>query len=203
MGQAQHQAWDPPHRALYYIYYMYMRDFAPPVGDVPDSPEFSRLGDEMAYVFPSDGGVTCLALSVNPEEYRRLRVRGLDRFRERLAEHRGLAERVAGATLEGRLLGTGPEPSYVRVPVGPGWELVGDAGMHQDPWGGMGMDMGMTHAAALAEALVAWFGGELPEAEALDHYHRRRDESGMRRYRTITDLGRDLRTLDRPPTPAS
>ena len=49
--------------------------------------------------------------------------------------------RVAAATPAGRLAGCGPEHSYVRVPYGPGWALVGDAAMHQDPWSGLGMDM--------------------------------------------------------------
>jgi 2-polyprenyl-6-methoxyphenol hydroxylase-like FAD-dependent oxidoreductase len=193
-----YEAWGPPHRALYYVY---VRDFPAPHGGPADGAEFSRLEDEIAYVFPSDAGLTCLGISVGPEEYGRLRAGGLDRFRERMAAHRGLGPRLEAATVEGRLLGTGPEPSYVRVPAGPGWALVGDAGMHQDPWGGMGIDMGTTQAVALAEALDAWFGGRESEADALAAYHRWRNDSGMRFYQFVTRVGRDLRMLDQPAAP--
>jgi flavin-dependent dehydrogenase len=35
------------------------------------------------------------------------------------------------------------------VPWGPGWALVGDAAMHQDPWSGLGIDMAGVHATFL------------------------------------------------------
>jgi flavin-dependent dehydrogenase len=35
---------------------------------------------------------------------------------------------------------------------------VGDAGRHQDPWTGRGMDMAGTHATFLADAIDAWPG---------------------------------------------
>ena len=37
---------------------------------------------------------------------------------------------------DGRVAGCGPERFHVRVPHGPGWALVGDAALHQDPWSG-------------------------------------------------------------------
>ena len=64
-----------------------------------------------------------------------------------------MAERVAAATPAGELLACGPTRNYVRVPVGPGWALVGDSGMHQDPWSGTGIDKAMVHATLLADAL--------------------------------------------------
>lgn len=193
---AANEAWDPPHRALYYVY---LRDYAAPRGGVPDGPEFSRIGDEMAYVFPSDAGLACMALSVNPGEYAQLRTRGLARFRERLTCHHGLAERFAAATVASRLLGTGPEPSYVRAPAGPGWALVGDAGMHQDPWGGHGIDMPMTHATALAQGVTAWFSGAESEESVLGTYQRERNEPGLALYEFVTRVGRDLRVLAEAP----
>jgi len=180
---------ESPYRA---IYYCYVRGFPGPGGGAADGPEFSRFGDEVAYVFPSDDGVTCVALSLNLATYRWLRQRPRERFCERIAAHRGLAGRFAGATWEGRLLGCGPERNYVRVPVGPGWALVGDAGMHQDPWSGVGIDKATVHAGLLAEALVRWFGGTSSEEDALAWYHERRNADGMASYRFTVERSKDL-----------
>jgi flavin-dependent dehydrogenase len=177
------------------VYYCYLRDFPGPGGSVPDGPEFSRIGDEIAYVFPSDGGLACVALSVNLPTFRWMRQRPRERFCERIAAHRGLAGRFCEATWEGRLLACGPEGNYVRVPVGAGWALVGDAGMHQDPWSGTGIDKAMVHATFLAEALGDWFAGHRSEQEALAAYHARRNTDGVASYRMTVDLSRDLRQL--------
>ena len=141
----------PAARALYY---RYVAGFTGPGGAPPDAAEFSLLGDEIAYIFPSDSGLTCVAVSVNLETFRWLRKDLETRYAERIARHRGFADRVAAAEADGRLAGCGPERSYVRVPWGPGWALVGDAGLHQDPWSGLGIDMAGVHATFLAEAIV-------------------------------------------------
>lgn len=112
------------------LYYRYMRGFAGPDGKKADGAEFSQRGDELAYIFPSDAGVTCVALSLNLADFAWLRLAPQERFHERLARHVGLAERVRAAVAFGPVLGSGPIPNYVRVPAGSGWALVGDAGLH-------------------------------------------------------------------------
>lgn len=192
---AQNEYWDEPARALYYCY---VRGFAPREGEVPDGPEFSLRGDELAYVFPSEEGITCLALSLNLTEYRSLgstRESRALRFAALLDKHRGLAPRWHASTLEGGWFGTAPEPNYVRIPYGFGWALVGDASLHQDPWKGFGMDCAGVHAQMLAESLIAWWRGEMAEVEALATYHLRRNEHGLQRYRFSVDMARDLHKL--------
>ncbi|HYO49519.1 MAG TPA: NAD(P)/FAD-dependent oxidoreductase [Chloroflexia bacterium] len=177
------------------LYYRYVHGWLGPEGASPDGPEFSHIADEIAYVFPSDAGMTCVALSVNRDGFDQLRKSGIAKFDEIIARHRGLADRFSAATPEGGLLGSGPELNYVRVPIGPGWALVGDAGMHQDPWTGLGIDMAGVHATFLAEALLSWFGGSESEADALAKYHARRNEHCMPGYHQTVALGRDLRQL--------
>ena len=126
-----------------------------PSGAAPDGPEFSGLGDELAYVFPSDAGLSCVAISVNLDEYERLRhdvQRGSADCSQR---HHGLWDRYAASRPQGRVLGSGPMPDYVRQAAGEGWALVGDAGMHQDPWTGLGMDSAAIAAEALVDTYVA------------------------------------------------
>jgi flavin-dependent dehydrogenase len=167
------------HRGMRAIYYRYLRGFVGPTGQPPDGPEISLLGDELAYVFPSDGDVACLAISVNLEEYDRLRHDARERFDELFRRHRGLWDRYASCQPDGRLLGSGPEPNYVRQAAGPGWALVGDAGLHQDPWTGSGMDCAGGAAALLADSYCRAGGSErwveeyeqMRDAEMLDGFH--------------------------------
>jgi 2-polyprenyl-6-methoxyphenol hydroxylase-like FAD-dependent oxidoreductase len=181
------------------FYYRYVRDWVGPAGRAPDGAEFHHAGDERAYVFPSDGGLTCVALSLNLRSFAWVRQAPEQRFRARLAAHAGLAERLEAAGWAGPLLGCGPIRNYVRVPVGPGWALVGDAGLHQDPWSGLGIDQAMVHATFLAEALAAWFAGARRERDALATYHRRRDADALAGYRRTVSLSRDLGQLDTRP----
>jgi menaquinone-9 beta-reductase len=181
------------------IYYRYVTGFVGPTGEL-DGPEFSLNGDEMAYVFPSDAGRTCIALTLNLATFRWFREDPETRFATRLEQHSGLWERFEQSAPDGDVLGCGPEPNYVRVPIGPGWALVGDAGMHQDPWTGLGMDNAGLHATFLADSIRRGFteGGSL--APALEEYHHRRDEHALPSYRETVRLAQDLRLVRLPPT---
>lgn len=181
---------DPPMRALYY---QYVRGFPSPGEHA--GPEFSLRGDEVAYVFPSDDSLACIAVSVNLQRFEAMRGSVATCFRSAIEEHPALAGRFGAATPEGRVLGCGPERSYVRVPAGPGWALVGDASIHQDPWSGRGIDFAMTHATYLADALLDGALNEDTQAKSLRRYHMRRDEHGLAGYRETTEFAADLRRL--------
>jgi flavin-dependent dehydrogenase len=109
------------------------------------------------------------------------------RFSDRIAAHEGLGQRVGASRPVDGMFGCGPERGYVRVPYGPGWALVGDAGLHRDPWTGLGIDMAAVHATFLAETLRA--------GESLATYHERRDERALEAYRRTTRLAADLHAL--------
>ncbi len=83
----------------------------------------------------------------------------------------------------------------MRVPYGDGWALVGDAGMHQDPWSGRGIDMAAVHAAILADELAPALAGDASVADALLRYHERRDEHGLELWRQTVALADDLSQL--------
>jgi flavin-dependent dehydrogenase len=183
---------EPGSRALYY---RYVRGFAGVEGSKPDGPEFSLLEDEIAYVFPSEGGVTCVAVSINLDDFGRLRRSAEKGFGDHIAHHPAISCRLVSATEDGRLQASGPELNYVRVPMGPGWALVGDAGLHQDLFTGLGIDMASMHATFLAEALLSWFGSSASEEDALASYHRRRNEHALPGYHQTVALARDLRLL--------
>jgi menaquinone-9 beta-reductase len=180
---------DPPMRALYY---QYVRGFRSP-GEA--GPEFSLHGDEIAYVFPSDDSLACVAVSVNLQRFRLMRASLATSFGDVVRGHPAIAERFARAEPTSRVLGCGPERSYVRHPVGPGWALVGDASIHQDPWSGRGIDFATTHAIFLAEALLEAGASSDAERDSMARYTMRRDENGLAGYRETTEFAADISRL--------
>jgi len=177
-----------PSRAMYY---RYIEGMPGPEGD-PDGPEFSLADDELVYVFPSDGGTACVAVSINLERYREMHRDPGPSFVARVMAHPFIAERVGKGSWSGRLWGCGPRPSLVRVPVGPGWALVGDASMFQDPWTGLGMDNAAKQATFLAEAIDDSLAGRSSEEDALAAYHARRDEDGLPGFHETAEIGANL-----------
>jgi menaquinone-9 beta-reductase len=181
---------DAPTRALFY---QYVRGFPSP-GPDPGA-EFSVRGDEIAYVFPSDDAVTCVAASVNLATFAAIRPSLTTSFPQVIARHPGLRDRFAAATPISKVLGCGPEPHYVRRPFGDGWALVGDSSIHQDPWTGVGIDFAATHAIFLADALIEALKARGGSAGALQNYRHRRNEHALSTYRETNDLAKDLRQL--------
>jgi flavin-dependent dehydrogenase len=145
---------DRRHLAARIMYYRYVAGWTGPDGSNPDGPEFSFLGNELAYVFPSDHALTCVALSLPLDEVAAPRTRE-KHFVSRLRRHRGLWDRLERTSPQGPTYFGPAEDSVVRAAAGPGWALVGDAGTHQDPWTGFGLDTAARQSAALAHALAA------------------------------------------------
>src|SRR5262249_27790373 len=77
------------HRGNRAIYYLYVDAMPAPDGGPADGVEFSLLGDELAYAFPSDTRLTCIAISINLEAYERIRHDATAGFEDLLRRHRG------------------------------------------------------------------------------------------------------------------
>jgi len=84
------------------MYYRYIEGLEGPEGD-PDGPEFSLGDDELVYVFPSDGGFECIAVTLNLEDYRTVRLDADRAFLDRVARHPFMAGRLEEASSSGRL----------------------------------------------------------------------------------------------------
>jgi menaquinone-9 beta-reductase len=72
---------------------------------------------------------------------------------------------------------------FMRQAVGPGWALVGDAGLHIDPTPGLGITDAVRDAVALSEAIID--GSE----KAMLLYWRRRDADSIGLYHFAGDMG--------------
>ena len=177
------------------MYYRYFLGFTNPAGAEPDGAEFSLVGDELVYAFPSDAGTTCVALSVNLGDFAAMHHDAERVFHERLAAHPGLAPRLARCTLDGRLLGCGPKDHLVRVPAGRGGRSSATRRSTRTRGPATAWTTPGVHATFLAAAIDDWLAGRVSEAEAFARYHAQRDEHALADFRETVELGRDLRQL--------
>jgi 2-polyprenyl-6-methoxyphenol hydroxylase-like FAD-dependent oxidoreductase len=133
----------------------------------------------MAGVFPTHSGEANVWACTPAATTSRIAGQQEDEFLQVLATaNPALAERMAGAERMAPIRGAIGLPNHVRVPWGPGWALVGDAGMHRDPVTGHGITDAFRDAELLARALDGILGGELSEAAAGRAYRDLRHDLG-------------------------
>jgi flavin-dependent dehydrogenase len=124
-----------------------------------------REGDSFAFAFPTTpAGRLLVLLMGHREEASAARADPEGYWQSKLAEHRGLAARLAGATAGTKLRSTGETPAFFRASSGPGWALAGDAGHFKDPVTGQGMRDAMFAGRTLAEGVLP----ALDDADAVD-----------------------------------
>lgn len=179
----------PVERTMYYGYYRGV-----PAKEGPAA-EFHFLGNQLVYCIPTNDDLTLLAASVPVEEFDEFRSDPEGKLMSVLNKMTELAPRLTDAEREGPIKGTGTIPCFRRVPNGPGWALVGDAGMTLDPWSGQGIDQGSTHATMLAEHLDAFLTGVSDWESAMEAYHEERNEFSKKIYRRTADFAPDLRPM--------
>lgn len=186
-----HELTEPVNRAMYYTYLRGM-----PAHEGPAA-EFHYRGDHLVYVFPCDDSLTLVAASVPMSEFVEFRRDPEGRLWQELNAMTEVAPRLPRASRQGAVLGTGSIPGYLRVPYGPGWALVGDAGMVMDPWSGQGIDQAATHAVLLAGQLGKFLSREIDWETAMHAYHEGRNEFSRKTYERTCSFGRDLRPMTR------
>jgi len=103
-------------------------------------------------------------------------------------------ERVCAATREARFAGM-PVANFFRVPYGPGWVLVGDAGYSKDPITAQGITNAFRDAEQCAAALDAVFSGTISFEDAMARFHATRDDEALPMY----ELTCQLASLEPPP----
>ena len=128
-----------------------------------------------AGAIPTNGGCTCLFVAMPRSRFAAELPRGAGALYERALleaapEH---ARAVRGARLEARLWPFAGTPGFVRRAWGPGWALVGDAGMFRDPITAHGITDALRDAELLARAVVD--GSD----DAMAEYQRARDDAAL------------------------
>ena len=107
-----------------------------------------------------------------------------------------LAPRLGSAEMAAEVKGAGNIPCYQRMPYGPGWALVGDAGYLKDSITAQGIHDAFHDAERCARAICGFLGGGRSWEEAGAAYQRERDEASLPMYEFTCELAK----LE-PPTP--
>ena len=151
-------------------------------------------GDQGCAAIPTNDGLTLVLVGCPFAKAAAFRADVEGTYMGTLAAFPELADQVAGATREERLLGGGV-PNFFRTPYGPGWALVGDAGYTKDPVTAQGISDAFQSAEACAAALHDVFTGARPFAAAMAEYQQDRDTAAFPIYEYTTQLA----TLEPPP----
>ena len=135
---------------------------------------------------PTNDGLAFVNQTVPAHEAERYRGRMADAYAETIAEIPHLADRLAHAERVERFRWAPPGDGFFRVPFGPGWALVGDAGYHLDPITAQGMLDAFRDAELLATAVDHGLHGNLDHE--LVGYQQARDRAAMPMYDYTANL---------------
>jgi flavin-dependent dehydrogenase len=123
-----------------------------------------RSGSGMAKV-PTNDGVTFVITYFPQESFRAIKINPL---KAHLGCVRALSpelfEQISAGEQAVRLQGTGDQRNFFRKAHGPGWVLIGDAGLHLDSI----TAQGITHAFVQADLLSESLGDELGDRKRVD-----------------------------------
>jgi flavin-dependent dehydrogenase len=164
-----------------FIYYAYYRDTPLVTGS---DPQVWLLDPDVAYGFPTDGGLTLLACMVHKDRLDGFKgdpERGMQAVFEGLTDGPSLDP----AKRESKVMGALDVPNIVRGPVAPGLALVGDAAMACDPLPGVGCGFAFQSAEWLGDALGPVLGGDPEAIDAGLNAYARRHRKSLRLHGTL------------------
>jgi flavin-dependent dehydrogenase len=138
--------------------------------------------ERVALAVPTNDGLTCVIAGAPQRQFHAFRADIEGTFWQTLALAPRLYERVSAGHREERFVGAGNLANYLRTPYGPGWALVGDAGLHRDPLTANGSSDAYRDVELLVDAVDAGLSGVRPMEEALAEYEQRRNEAALPFY---------------------
>jgi 2-polyprenyl-6-methoxyphenol hydroxylase-like FAD-dependent oxidoreductase len=165
----------PPRTCVYYLHW---------VGLDTGFEFHERTGNWIA-VIPTNDGETIVASYFPQEDFPRIRTDVRTAYRTAITTTApALAERLTGARQVGRLRGSGDQRNFFRVPTGPGWALVGDAGHHKDSITARGMADGLLQVRLLVDSLGPDLADRAAVAAGSEAFRARRDQVLAEPYRS-------------------
>jgi len=163
-------------------YYTYWQD-VPLAGGAMHTDDARSLG-----VWPTNDGLVVTYLGLPASAFAAFRSDIEGSFLRHLAATGELGAIVRAGRRVERFYGTADLPNRVMRSAGPGWALVGDAGLVMDPITGQGIGHALRDAELLTEAVAAGLGGGRPHDRALADYERQRNRSTLPIYELTLDL---------------
>jgi 2-polyprenyl-6-methoxyphenol hydroxylase-like FAD-dependent oxidoreductase len=138
--------------------------------------------------WPTNDGLTLLYVAWPVAEFAAFRADVEGGFLGTLDLAGDLGRRARAGRRAERFRASPDLPNRFRQAHGPGWALVGDAGLVMDPITGQGIGDALRDAELLAGAAEAGLGGRQPLTEALAGYERARDRAAKPMYEFTTEL---------------
>ena len=92
------------------------------------------------------------------------------------------AERVRAGRREERFYGCSDLPNFYRKPYGNGWALIGDAGLHKDPYLALGICDALRDVELMAKAIRDGLGGARSLADAFADFEKERNDASATDY---------------------
>jgi flavin-dependent dehydrogenase len=135
------------------------------------------------FVFQADAGLLVLGVAPLVSEGEAWRGNFEAAYLDALRADPVTARLALGNQREGKLLGLKKARYFFREAAGPGFALVGDAGLHKDPVAGIGITDALRDARNLARAILE--GGDA----ALRRYHRQRDVDSIDLFHFAKEMG--------------
>jgi 2-polyprenyl-6-methoxyphenol hydroxylase-like FAD-dependent oxidoreductase len=143
-------------------------------------------------VFPTNDGLTMIAVLAPLDELARFRRDPDGCVLDALDRCGDLGKRARDAVRVERLRFAPDLPQAFREPHGPGWALVGDAGLVLDPISAMGISHAFRDAELLADAVADAHRGDRALDSELAAYHHRRDSLSRPMFDFTARLTADL-----------
>jgi 2-polyprenyl-6-methoxyphenol hydroxylase-like FAD-dependent oxidoreductase len=165
-----------------FVTYSYWSGVPAPGGEI-----YQRPGRAVA-VYPTNDQLTMIYLATPITEFASARTDLEGNYLRAFDLCGDLGDRVRSGTRVERLRTTPDQPNMFRQPHGPGWALVGDAGVVMDSLSAQGMSHALRDADYLCTAVVAGLGGSRPLAAALQEHQHRRDQAIRGMYDFTFDI---------------
>lgn len=154
----------------------------------PTTVEQARTPGLAMSILPTHHGAACVAISRPANDWLERAQHPESDFLAALATVPSFERRVLRGKRVSRLVTTVHLPNVFREPCGPGWALVGDAGLVKDPGPGRGMSDALRQAGRLAEAIHHGLSGRLAMPTALAAYGAWRDQTFVDVFDTTVGL---------------
>jgi 2-polyprenyl-6-methoxyphenol hydroxylase-like FAD-dependent oxidoreductase len=157
-------------------YYSYWAGIAPGPG------ELIVLPDRQIAIWPTNDGLMMIVIGFPIAEFPEVRADIEGKFWGTMQAVPGLAERLRAGRRAERFYGTAYLPAFYRKPYGPGWALVGDAGMTLDPSTAQGISNAFCDVERLTSAVDAVFSGQSTYETAMADYEQERNADTLPMY---------------------
>jgi 2-polyprenyl-6-methoxyphenol hydroxylase-like FAD-dependent oxidoreductase len=148
------------------------------------------------FSFRTEGGLFAVFVGAPIEELADIRSDIEGAFMRTLDLVPDFAARIRAGRREERFYGASDLPNFYRKPYGPGWALVGDAGLHKDPFLALGICDGFRDVELLAAAIADGLNGPRPMDEALADFEEKRNAA------SAADYDQNIAEARFPPPPA-